>query len=293
MSVLNKILAAGAALFIVAGLASSTAGPGAAAAASASAAISRHTAEFQHGPATLPRSANDVSDWTGYVDTACSTCHLRYVNANFKVPTLNCANSDAGEDWMWMSMWAGLDGDGDSTVEQVGVQANCTSFADSSANYFFFYEMAPDGYVKVTDVPVTAGDSVSVSVYYDQSSGVYQFTLENNTTSTGTAYEATCPVGYTCENKTAEVIAEVDDPGPPEYDLPDFGTVTFSGTTVTSYDGTKGDLCGTSSDGLWTDANVHTVDIYGQTLSTAGSTTTCSGPDGFTATYEASGPEEQ
>ena len=31
--------------------------------------------------------------WSGEVVTACPTCHIRYVNANFKVPSVNCSQS--------------------------------------------------------------------------------------------------------------------------------------------------------------------------------------------------------
>ncbi|MGB6455671.1 MAG: G1 family glutamic endopeptidase [Streptosporangiaceae bacterium] len=276
MRVPSKILAVGAALFVIVGLASSTARPTAdASSAAASTAIS------QHAHPGFPQSANDPTDWYGNVDIACPTCHIRYVNANFTVPTLDCSNSNMGSGGAWMSLWAGLDGDGDSTLEQVGVQARCTSFANSSAQYFSFYERVPDGYVPLP-VPVSPGNSISVSVYYDQSNNQYQFGFQNNTTSTGTSVEVTCPSGSTCENKTAEVIAEVVDPGPPEYDMPDFGSVSFSGTTVTSYDGTKGDLCKGS---LWSSATVVGVDYEGHSLATVGSPSPCTGPDGFTVKY--------
>lgn len=276
MGVLSKIVAAAAALLVVVGLASSAASP-AAAPASAGAAIS------QHASARLPQSASaELPDWTGYVDKACSTCHIRYVNANFKVPTLNCANSNMGSGGAWMSLWVGLDGDGDSTVEQVGIQARCTSFANSSARYFAFYEMVPNGYVTIP-VPVSPGNSISVSTYYNQSSNDYQLNFQNNTTLTGEIAIATCPT--TCDNKTAEVIAEDVGGGPPTYDMPNFGSVSFSSTTVTSYDGTHGDLCRGS---LWSSGKVQSVDYLGNTLATAGSLNTCSGPDGFTVTYRQS-----
>jgi hypothetical protein len=126
-------------------------------------------------------------------------------------------------------------------VEQVGVEARCTSFSNSSAVYQSFWETCPGG-PQPFGIPVSSGDAVSVAVYYNQSTGNFQFTFVNNTKATGSEMTEPCKHNSTCD-KTTEVIVEVQTPGPPEYDLPDFGSVSFSGTTVTSFDGTKGDLC--------------------------------------------------
>ncbi len=287
----TKLLAAGATLFVVMGLAAgtaSTAGLGAAAPAPASVSVVHAHAGFPDA------AANSASDWTGWVDTACSTCHLRYVNANFTVPALDCSNSTLPIEGsqlvpIYFSAWVGLDGDGVSDLEQVGLYADCQSYANSGSNgpvYKSFYETVPDGPTFMAE-PVSPGDSISVSVYYDQSTKDYSFYFSNNTQGMSeTVPNIPCPTS-SCGNKTAEVIAEVNYPGPPENLLPDFGTLTFSGTTVTSYDGTKGDLCGSSSDGLWTSAKVQ-ASYEDLPLATASSLSTCSGTDGFTATYQRS-----
>lgn len=286
MAVMSKIFATSAALLVVVGLASSTARPVAAAPASASAAMSHHS------PAGFPQAATDApTDWTGWVAKACSTCGLRYVNANFKVPTLDCTASSfpppqggevIGDYW---SAWVGLGGYGGvNDLEQVGLYAYCPTHANSGVNgpvYKSFYETVPDGPV-FTFEPVSPGDSVSVSVYYTQGSKDYSFYFSNNSQGSSTTVpNIPCPTS-SCGNKSAEVIAEVNYPGPPGNDMPDFGSVSFSSTTVTSYDGTKGDLCKSS---LWSSVKVQPVDYLGNTLAYAGSLNTCSGPDGFTATY--------
>ncbi len=291
MGALTRVLAAGTALLAAAALTAGTAGQVAAAPAARGAAISQHSA------AEVPRSATDTADvWTGYVDTACSTCHLRYVNANFKVPTISCPDSGKGENGAWVSMWAGLDGahSSDQTVEQVGAEGWCVT-GQSGPGYEAFWDIYTSSSTVQHEVPlaipVSPGDSISVSVYYDQSTSTYSFLLEDNTTGAGwISPPESCPSGYTCENTTAEVVAEAPGGGPKYgYNLADFGSDTFSGTTVTSYDGTKGDLCGSSSDGLWSSAYVYEV-YAGQQLAEAGSLSTCSGPDGFTVKYLASGP---
>jgi hypothetical protein len=286
MGMLSKILAAGAVVFVVVGLASATARPAAAAPASGSPAIAEHVA------AGFPKSVTDTADvWTGYVDKACSTCHLRYVNANFNVPTISCPGSGYGEDGAWVSMWAGLDGDGDSTVEQVGVEGWCKT-GQSGPEYEPFWDiytsLSSPQYEVPLAVPVSPGDSISVSVYYDQSTSTYSFTLNDNTTGAGWI-SAPESCGSACENKTAEVIAEDPGGGPPVNDLANFGSEVFSGTTVTSYDGTKGDLCQSATDPLWSSTYVW-AEYKDQQLAEASKENTCSGPDGFTATYLHSGP---
>jgi hypothetical protein len=185
-----------------------------------------------------------------------------------------------------VAFWVGLDGDGTNTVEQIGVQANCTS-QSAAATYTLFYEMAPAGQIPERSYPIKPGDSISVSVYYDQSNKVYDFTYTNHTegnpfTKDGVA----CVAG--CTNTTAEVIAEDPSGGVGTVDLADFGSVSFSGTTVTSLDGTKGDLCTgpTSADKLWTSDEQYMRDPSGDPMAyPTGALSTCSGPDGFTDKY--------
>jgi Peptidase A4 family len=287
MTLLMKMVSSGAALFLVVGLglASSTVRPTGPARDSASAAIS------QHGHSEFPREAANPEHWSGWVDTACSTCHIRYVNANFKVPALNCVNSIIPTNSVdVMAAWAGLDGAyaSDPTVEQIGVLETCTSH--SAAEYQPFWEMFPDGYHFLDPdlaVPVEPGDSISVSVYYDQSTSTYSFSFQDNTTGAGTvSAPQKCPSDSTCENHTAEVVVENPPPGAPDIDMPDFGSVSFSGTTVTSYDGTKGDLCTGS---LWSGSSHQAENVVdGAVLAATGSLTTCSGPDGFAVTYRES-----
>jgi hypothetical protein len=71
-------------------------------------------------------------NWSGYVDVACGTCALRYVATSFTLPSVNCANSPDGSA---AGFFAGLDGVGDSTVEQVGASASCSGGA---ASYLVF-----------------------------------------------------------------------------------------------------------------------------------------------------------
>jgi Peptidase A4 family len=225
----------------------------------------------------------DDNNWGGYAVDACSTCGIRYVNANFTAPAVSCAKSTMGTDGAEDDFWVGLDGDTDSTVEQVGIQVVCASKTSAPA-YAPWYEMWPLNPVLIPRT-VKAGDKISVATYYDQSAKVYDMTFNDSSDTAYTKDGLKCPSGSSCLNKSAEVITENAGDGVPELDLAYFTTVSFSGTTVTSLDGTKGDLC---SGSLWsTDTNVM-ADNNGVIMANPGSFTSCSGPNGFTDYFDSS-----
>ncbi len=133
--------------------------------------------------------------------------------------------------------------------------------------------------------PVIAGDSVAVSVYYNQSTGFYTMTFVNKTKGyTYTTNPLACTTGN-CNNKTAEAIVEDPGDGVPILDLDDFGNVPFSGTTVTSLDGTKGDLC--TYPGLWTEGRLDMEDPNGNDMAVPTAIIPCpaTSPDGYTDNY--------
>ena len=66
-----------------------------------------------------------------------------------------------------------------------------------------------------------------------------------------------CPSGSSCQNKSAEVIAEVPGGGVPAgYDLADYGQVGYWNATVTSRSDTHGNL---GDQPLWT---AHQLSIW-------------------------------
>jgi len=233
-------------------------------------------------PNNNPAASSNDSNWSGYVDTACTTCHLRYIGSNFTVPIVECAYSPMGTAGAYADIWVGLDGS--PTVEQIGVQTSCSS-TKAAPVYKLFWQMFPTNSNPVYPAgshPISGGDSVAVSVYYDQSTTDYTMTFVNKTK----GYTYTTPsllcISGNCYNKTAEAIVEDPGSGVPTYDLDDFEEVPFSGTTVTSYDGTKGDLC--TYPGLWTEGRIDLVDPSGNDMAVPTAIIPCpaTSPDGFT-----------
>jgi hypothetical protein len=184
------------------------------------------------------------------------------VNANFTVPNINCAVAHPYPQG-YVAFWAGLDGYNSepaniATVEQVGVVAECASYA-GPLTINPFWAMVPSASsgdttgmgAHLQPGTVRRGDSINVSVYYNQSTQLYQLNFTDKTTSgLNFSLMEPCPVNSVCLNQSAEAVAENPAVGGAPTFLPNFGTVAFSGVGVTSYDGTHGNLCGPA--GLWT-----------------------------------------
>jgi peptidase A4-like protein len=272
---MNKILAAAAGLVLAAGLAAAATVPAGASAAGklppgvrvaghAGAVRFINTARLPHthlpkNLRTIHRARNETTattrNWSGYADVACGTCALRFAATSFTVPSINCTGVTT-DGVVYAAFWAGLDGFGNSTVEQTGVDAYCDY---TTPVYYGWYEMYPE-------YPVAwiiqnqdgsyfgAGDPVSVSAYH---SGPNTYQLVWNDLNDGITITAneSCPSGYTCQNKTAEVVAEAPYSGG-YLPLADFGQAVYANATVTSRNGTHGNL---GDEPLW---NSYQIDMF-------------------------------
>jgi hypothetical protein len=219
---------------------------------------SARTATAGQLPAVSPSVAAGSAHsfiWSGYAVVACGSCHLRYVAADWTLPRLDCANSP---DQSWIAWWVGLDGWTTGSIEQAGVFGNC---AAGAAYYYLFTEMypAPSRFVLTAAGP---GDRMGAAVYFDRASGLWHLSLTDATVGARVAVVAACPPRAYCYNKSAEVVTEAPCcalSGAP-LALADFGRVTYSGARVTSYNGTRGALAGSS---LWRSYALTLVDARG------------------------------
>jgi hypothetical protein len=198
-------------------------------------------------------------NWSGYVDVACGTCALRYVAASYTLPSVNCANSPDGSA---AGFFAGLDGVGDSTVEQIGASASCSG---GTASYLAFFEMFPNPPVVFSGV--RPGDAISANVFFNAATNHWQLTLTDLTTGGNIAAAETCPAGSTCRNASAEVITERPSSGTSIVPLVDFGQSNYEGIQVTSRNGTHGAM---TSNGLWTTDAIDMAGSTGNTLALPG-----------------------
>jgi Peptidase A4 family len=200
-----------------------------------------HPAQARRLPSgqTLAVSRN----WSGYAATACPTCALRFVSAQFTVPSINCTGVTSNGQ-LWAAFWDGLDGWDDLTVEQTGVDATCLG---STPDYVAWYEMYPLAPVAFSITGFGPGDAVSVGVYFDATTHQYQLSFDDITQGAGFVTSQPCPSESTCSNSSAEVITEAPYSGV-VLPLADFGDVFYSGATVTSRGGTHGNL---GNENLW------------------------------------------
>ena len=283
---MKRLLLAAAAVFalLAAGAVGSTAHATTAIASPAPPGVQVSRMAYQPGarlPATQLPQLTPVNgtlaskNWSGYVDVACGTCALRFVATSFTLPSLNCANSPAGS---YASFWAGLDGVGDSTVEQIGTEAACSA---GTASYAAWYEMYPAAPVYFTGI--SPGDAISMSVYFNAGTNRWQLVLTDLTTGGNISAAQPCPSGSACRNSSAEVIAEAPSASTAGAVLPlaDFGQAGFEGIAVTSRSGLHGSMTSTN---LWT---TDAIDMVGSTGHALTSGSPAYGGQAFTDTWQA------
>jgi peptidase A4-like protein len=194
-----------------------------------------------HPPVSLLRKGVSTN-WAGYAaETSLASPvpnGVTKASGNWVVPTVSCS---AGET-SYSSTWAGIDGYSTNTVEQTGIDANCSS---GSATYDAWYEMYPKPawVLNPSLFPVAPGDHMSASVEY-QGSGDFQLTIANYGSTawvTQTWQFTTTQKSNKAQRESAEWIVEA--PGRSTLPLANFGTVEFSsaGATINGHTGTIND----------------------------------------------------
>ncbi len=134
------------------------------------------------GPGAAASVATSVTSlqsvkWAGYA-ASFGTTTFRFVSAQFTAPSLDCTGVTAASG-AWSAHWIGLDGfrSTSTTVEQTGLLAGCNG---TTPVYAPFWEMFPNapGYPSIT---VNAGDTISMSVYYNRSTRKFTLTFSDTT----------------------------------------------------------------------------------------------------------------
>ncbi|HVT69385.1 MAG TPA: G1 family glutamic endopeptidase [Trebonia sp.] len=156
-------------------------------------------------------------NWSGYAASG-TPGTFTSVSTSWTQPAVTCGAAST-----FSSFWAGLDGDGTTTVEQTGTEADCSNGA---ATYAGWYEMFPNAPV-FYDNPVQAGDAMSASVV---SNGGGSFTL-TLTDATQNWTQTTQQTNASAQLGSAEIIAEAPSNGT-VLPLSNFGTVNFTNATA-------------------------------------------------------------
>jgi hypothetical protein len=174
-------------------------------------------------------------NWSGYADTPPETGGSTYsaVSGSWVQPAAKCPSKGIA----LAALWVGLDGFDSNTVEQTGTIIECDG---GQAGYFDWWELYPTNDIQVVNT-VNPGDAISASVAF---SGItYTITLADSTTTSDSFSTAQTCGSATCENSSAEWIAEAPcckDTGA-VYNLADFGKWKPTGAAET-YNGTAGNI---------------------------------------------------
>jgi len=187
------------------------------------------------------------TNWSGYAVTGGDGA-FSSVSSNWTEPTASC--NDSGTEYA--AFWVGLDGYGSDSVEQTGTDSDCDG---GSPDYYGWYEMYPADPVYFGN-PVSPGDSMSASV--SVSGDTYTITLTDNTQG-WTQSENETQSGLS--DASAEVITEAPSTEDGPLPLADFGTVSYSGSTVNgssmgSQNPTSITMVGSSGDTLDTTSGI-------------------------------------
>ncbi|HUC55891.1 MAG TPA: G1 family glutamic endopeptidase [Streptosporangiaceae bacterium] len=168
-------------------------------------------------PVTPVQSAN----WAGYYLSGASGAYTS-VSASFTAPAATCkATGSSAADF-----WVGLDGFSSDSVEQVGIDEECTS---GTASYVGWYDLYPAAPVYFSST-VSPGDSMSASVTF---SGTASYTFGLSDSTQGWTHTIT-KVQSGLERSSAEIVtsgpgASSNGIGPT---LLDFGKITYTACKV-------------------------------------------------------------
>ncbi|MFI9722137.1 G1 family glutamic endopeptidase [Streptomyces sp. NPDC052396] len=151
------------------------------------------------------------SNWGGYVAQG----SFSRITGSWVEPHATCNTSND-----LFAPWVGLDGYGSQTVEQTGVQTDCSS---GSPVLSAWYEMYPAAPVYWND-PVSEGDHFTASVI-SQGNGVYTLTLTDDTK----GWTESTQQSLDGQNASAEAVIESPTQSYPSFDRLDFSGVTVDG----------------------------------------------------------------
>lgn len=176
-------------------------------------------ADVRYGPIPNPASVHPMdSNWGGYIATG---SNFRSISGSWTEPQVQCGSYND-----LFAPWLGIDGYGTQTVEQAGVETNCSS---GSPQYRAWYEMYPAAPVYFSD-PVSAGDTITCSVTTD-GSGSYELTIGDSTK--GWSEHTTQSLNGA--NASAEAVIESPTGSYPSFSQLHFSDITIDGQPLAGY----------------------------------------------------------
>jgi hypothetical protein len=173
-------------------------------------------------------------NWSGYADEGAADSFTK-VSGSWVEPKGKCTSTET-----LAAFWVGIDGisSSDPTVEQDGTLILCYG---GTPYYIDWWETYPGNAIQVISESLAAGDHISAKVSYNGSD--YAMSVTDSTT-TSNSFSVTEPCGTTtCENLSAEWIAEAPTSSGSVVELADFGTWKATNARAT-YKGKSGSVTG-------------------------------------------------
>ena len=157
-------------------------------------------------------------NWAGYADVLPDYSILS-VNASWIVPNVTC-----GSKTTYVAVWVGIDGFNDNTVEQTGIQVQCSGGKAYYSAWYEFYPAAPVS-APSSDV-VKPGDKIVAWVVYNPSTNEFKTVLVDVTE--GWNYTSPWTSVSGALDDSAEWVVERPAIGNSLTTLADFGTAYFN-----------------------------------------------------------------
>jgi hypothetical protein len=215
--------------------------------------------------ATLLQSTN----WSGYVANLSSQApnSVTAVSGSWVVPTVTGSRHGSS----YSSVWVGIDGYSDSTVEQAGTEQDVINGVPQYRAWWEMYSSGLQQPEQVISMTIQPGDKITASVQY-AGSGNFVLTIKDTTRNElfTTTKNTTTTQSPTAQRSSAEWIVEAPGVGGRQASLANFGSVTFSNASATIDPGT-GQVTGPISDPAWQNEVIDMVTNYGTLLDSTSS----------------------
>jgi hypothetical protein len=177
------------------------------------------------------------SNWAGAVLVGSG---YKSVTGTFVVPTPKKPSGGSSSTTYSASAWVGIDGDTCQTaILQTGVDFNVQG---SSVSYDAWYEWYPDYAYDFSGFSISAGNTIKVTATATSTSAG-SVTITNESTGKTVTHSFSGESGKLCETNAEWIVEDFEENGS-LVPLANFGTVEFTGASVTTTSGSTLDTTG-------------------------------------------------
>jgi hypothetical protein len=172
--------------------------------------------ESVHKPKNSENVENDIvgassGNWSGTSVVDGTTSEVEAIIGLFVVPAAHQAFGSCTDDWVYSSLWPGIDGNGGAganDVLQAGVEVDAYCSGGTTSDFYSAWiEWYPNASTRVSSPAVHPGDLVFVEVWSTSPTQGYAY-FYNYSTNVTAEYALTAPNGNTVHGSSLEWIVE-------------------------------------------------------------------------------------